>query len=162
MKAFVKHEYPRLIAPVRELLIATNRPFVIENVEGARAELRNPITLCGSMFPEIRTYRHRLFESNIPLAVPYFCNGNHNDNTPPAGAGKSSKGYMAITSGGIRGVKKEESDAAIGISWMTNNEKAESFPPQYTHWIGAQLMEYLGCTLRCYPETAVIQMRLAL
>lgn len=161
MKAFVRHEYPRLIASVRELLMATGKPYVIENVEGARSELRNPITLCGAMFPEIRTYRHRLFESNVPLSVPYFCNGKHNDNTPPAGHGISSKGFISITgNGGAMGLTvpyMEYASMAMGINWMTRDEIAESFPPQYTHWIGAQIMEYLGAKPLSYPEVTARQ-----
>jgi DNA (cytosine-5)-methyltransferase 1 len=42
--------YPDLIGPVRELLIATGKPYVIENVEAARPWLKDPITLCGIMF----------------------------------------------------------------------------------------------------------------
>ncbi len=160
MKAFVKHDYPRLIAPVRELLIQLGKPYVIENVEGARSELRQPITLCGSMFPELRVYRHRLFESNVRLIPPYFCDGKHNDNTPPAGSGKSSKGYISITGGGIRGVSQAERRAAMGIDWMTNDEMNESFPPQYTHWIGCQLMQQLGLTPLSWPITRAVQTRL--
>ena len=54
--------YPDLIAPVREALIATGRPFVIENVEAARPWMKNPVTLCGIMFGR-PMYRHRLFEA---------------------------------------------------------------------------------------------------
>ena len=43
-------KYPNLIGPVRELLIATGKPYVIENVEGARAWLKDPVTLCGFQF----------------------------------------------------------------------------------------------------------------
>lgn len=55
-----------LLTPTRELLRETGRPWVIENVEGARRVMREPILLCGSMFglgtgnAELR--RHRLFE----------------------------------------------------------------------------------------------------
>lgn len=60
-----KHE--DLIAPVRELLKASGKPYIIENVPGA--PLIEPFTLCGTMFglrtdcgAELR--RHRLFETN--------------------------------------------------------------------------------------------------
>ena len=38
-------EYPMLVEPIRELLIRTGLPYVIENVVGA--PLLNPTTLCG-------------------------------------------------------------------------------------------------------------------
>lgn len=157
MSAFVKYDYPRLIAPVRELLIATGKPYIIENVEGARKEMRQPITLCGAMFPARRVYRHRLFESNLPLTPPYVCNGNHHDNTPPAGSGKSSKGYFSITGGGIRGVTQDERRRAMGIDWMTNDEMNESFPPDYTHWLGCQVMMHLNYVPRSWPIIRALQ-----
>lgn len=63
--------HPRLIAAAREAALATGRPFVIENVEDAAAELKDPILLCGRMFGLSATDtdgcplimdRHRLFE----------------------------------------------------------------------------------------------------
>jgi DNA (cytosine-5)-methyltransferase 1 len=59
-----KREYPDFITPIRPLLVATGKPWVIENVPGA--PLINPIILCGTMFPELRVYRHRAFETNPP------------------------------------------------------------------------------------------------
>src|SRR3954469_696956 len=43
-------EHPNLIPPVRDLLLASGLPYVIENVERARAHMVEPVTLCGSMF----------------------------------------------------------------------------------------------------------------
>src|SRR5690348_4826231 len=53
-------EYPRLIAPTRERLIASGLPWIMENVEGA--PLMNPVTLCGTALG-LRVRRHRLFRS---------------------------------------------------------------------------------------------------
>jgi hypothetical protein len=47
------------------LLEATGLPYVIENVEGARKHMRDPVTVCGlSLGLNVR--RHRLFECNFP------------------------------------------------------------------------------------------------
>lgn len=63
-----KNQHPDLIEPIRQRLIETNKPYCIENVVGA--PLINPILLCGSMFPGLRVYRHRLFESNFKIVPP--------------------------------------------------------------------------------------------
>ena len=70
-----EHRDADLIGPTREALIRTGLPYVIENVEGARDRLINPIILCGSMFglktPDgAELYRHRLFEASFPLVAP--------------------------------------------------------------------------------------------
>ena len=61
-------EWPDLIEPVRDMLNATGKPYVIENVEGA--PLRDYVVLCGTIFHELRVLRHRLFESNFNIVVP--------------------------------------------------------------------------------------------
>jgi DNA (cytosine-5)-methyltransferase 1 len=67
-------KHPKLINPTRIALVKTGKPYVIENVEGARLEMRKPIMLCGTMFKlgtgnaDLR--RHRYFESNWKITVP--------------------------------------------------------------------------------------------
>jgi DNA (cytosine-5)-methyltransferase 1 len=66
-----KSVHENLIPETRELLEATGLPYVIENVEGAKAELHDPAMLCGSMFdPILDVRRHRLFETNWGLEPP--------------------------------------------------------------------------------------------
>ena len=60
-----KGDHEKLIPAVRALMQNLGKPYVIENVAGARHELENPVMLCGSMF-WLRTQRHRYFETNIP------------------------------------------------------------------------------------------------
>jgi hypothetical protein len=63
-----KHE--NLIPSTREKLVASGKPYVIENVMGAVRELSGPLAmLCGTMFPKLKVFRHRLFESNFGLEV---------------------------------------------------------------------------------------------
>lgn len=73
-------DYPDLITPGRELLEATGRPWVMENV--LRAPLRRDLILCGSMFnltsvdtdgTLLHLKRHRVFEANFPLVAPHPC-----------------------------------------------------------------------------------------
>jgi len=72
----VDPRWPTLIDAARNAAIEAGVPYVIENVEDARSQLRNPILLCGRMFglgatdtdgcPLILD-RHRLFEfGNMP------------------------------------------------------------------------------------------------
>lgn len=139
MKGFVyvKDGHPQLIEPIRELLKASGKPYVIENVE--RAPLIDCITLCGVMFG-LKVYRHRKFESNLLLMQPPH--PKHPEIMPPLGSGISASGYVSIGSGGIRGVKgahKLRSDA-MGIDWMNRYELSESIPPAFTEYIGRQLI----------------------
>ena len=47
-----KHRWPNLIPEVRQALRAAGKPYVIENVIGARKYLESPVTLNGFMFPD--------------------------------------------------------------------------------------------------------------
>jgi DNA (cytosine-5)-methyltransferase 1 len=47
-----KLDYPNLIPATRELLAASGKIYVIENVEDA--PLKRPVLLCGLMFPPLR------------------------------------------------------------------------------------------------------------
>lgn len=137
-----KREYPDLIAQTRELLQATGMPYVIENVEGA--PLVDPITLCGTMFPELRVYRHRNFESNIPLSTPEH--PVHAELTFTHDKRKKHYGQpldlttmrVQVTGGGNAPVWAKR--AAMGIDWMTGRELNEAIPPTYTQHIGPSLM----------------------
>src|SRR5690606_12243373 len=61
----------RLIPKVRGMLVWSGVPWVIENVVGS--ELKNPISLCGTMFG-LGVWRHRLFEMSNPPALTPICN----------------------------------------------------------------------------------------
>lgn len=60
-------DYVQLIPETRELLATTDRPTVIENVQGA--EVRRDATLCGEMFG-LDVIRHRYFEVDGILIDP--------------------------------------------------------------------------------------------
>ena len=45
-----KGRHEKLIHILRERLMESGVPYCIENVAGARKELKNPVMLCGSMF----------------------------------------------------------------------------------------------------------------
>lgn len=138
--ANTRDSHPDQIAEWRAAILATGRPYVIENVEGARKYLQNPIELCGATFG-LKVYRHRLFESNVFLFQPEH--QPHGLPVPPAGRGKSADGFFSLTSGGITGVTQAERFAGMGAWWMTNTELNESIPPAMTHYIGKQLMQHI-------------------
>jgi DNA (cytosine-5)-methyltransferase 1 len=145
--SYPQHE--NQIPAVRELLNQTGRPYIIENVDGSRKHLINPIMLCGNSFG-LKTYRHRWFE----LSPFWFLAPSHTahlDQTPSAGNGKSPKGFISICgTGGVRGMTSQEIvdywGMAMGIDWMTREELKEAIPPKYTEWLGKQLLRVIGCT----------------
>lgn len=133
--------HPDLIGPTRDALIATQRPYVIENIESARSYLRLPIMLCGQYFG-LGVFRHRLFESPFLLVAP-----SHSLHQGKVGDGKyhTVTGHAGGSSkrDGWKGGSTQDWRIAMGIDWMTGTELAESIPPAYTQWIGEHLRKVL-------------------
>jgi DNA (cytosine-5)-methyltransferase 1 len=132
-------EYPELISPVRALLLAIGKPYVIENVDNA--PLDNPLMLCGTMFG-LRLIRHRLFECRPPVWFPPGpCQCRHLYTNSARGFSSFDNGATAITVAGNNYPLKDGA-VAMGIDWMTNRgELSEAIPPAYTEFIGAQLLQ---------------------
>jgi DNA (cytosine-5)-methyltransferase 1 len=132
--------WPRLVEPVREMLVKTGLPYVIENVDGA--PLLDPIVLCGTMFKGLRVLRHRLFEMNFPVLVPPH--GRHpvvhtfDKRKSQFGKTDEMRDFVSVTGGGNCTVAAASD--AMGINWMTKNELNEAIPPVYTQFIGEQLL----------------------
>jgi DNA (cytosine-5)-methyltransferase 1 len=121
-----------LIPQTREALIASGKPYVIENVPGA--PLIEPIQMCGSYFG-LKVRRHRRFESNLPL-VGSPC--KHKEQGKPVGVYGSMRDE--IPKGGHTAKTIEEAREAMGIDWMIWGELVEAIPPIYTQEIGKQLL----------------------
>lgn len=148
----VRAAYPKLIRPIQARLDANwgGRPYVIENVEGARADLRDPVTFCMWMFGR-RHYRHRLIEAGgFPLLPPgppawawepppgcvpakrirlnRACGWPHP--VPTQRAGHWKPGYFVSVAGHER---KEPVRAAmeIGEEWMPDREAVAEAVPWY-------------------------------
>lgn len=136
-----------LIPETREGMVASGKPWIIENVEGA--DLRSPVTLCGSMFPELRVEdetgvrwlkRHRIFESNVELTAPE-CD-HQNAGVRPLGVYGSMRDN--IPSGGQTVRSVDEAQRLMGIDWIpTWSGIKESIPPAYTEYLGRQLIEHV-------------------
>lgn len=129
-----KHQ--RLIESVRQALVDCGVPYVIENVMGAKRELRNPIMLCGMMFG-LELYRHRLFECSDKIKSPQHLPHE----TPCSKAGHWKPGTFVSVCGNCSPIAR--SREAMGIDWMNRDELAQSIPPAYTLHVGLQLKEYV-------------------
>lgn len=110
-------------------------PYVIENVPGA--PLRADLELCGSMFG-LRTYRHRLFESNIALWAP--SHPEHVAKTTKMGRPPRDGEFMHVV-GNFSGVDRARE--AMGMPWATRDGLREAIPPAYTEHIGRQMLEHI-------------------
>ena len=124
-----------LIPETRAALIASGKPYIIENVPGSR--LINPIQLCGSSFG-LKVRRHRLFESNMAL-VGSVC--DHKSQGRPVGVYGSLNDE--IPKGGKTAATIDEARNAMGISWAIWTELVEAIPPAYTKYLGGQLGRWL-------------------
>ena len=124
-----------LIPETRTALIASGKPYIIENVPGS--PLINPIQLCGSSFG-LKVRRHRLFESNMAL-VGSVC--DHKSQGRPIGVYGSLNDE--IPKGGKTAATIDEARNAMGISWAIWTELVEAIPPAYTKYLGGQLGRWL-------------------
>ncbi|WP_329287766.1 SAM-dependent methyltransferase [Streptomyces sp. NBC_00691] len=133
-----QREHPRLIGPTREAMQATGRPWVMENVEEAREEMRNPAMLCGASFG-LHTYRHRLLEASFPIAVPEHPEHVH----PTVKMGRPLKPgdwYHAV--GNFSNVPYVKAD--MGVPWMTRDGIRECIPPVYGYHAATQFLAHVG------------------
>lgn len=139
-----RDKHPDLVEPVRELLIESGKPYVIENVPGA--PLLNPVKYCGSSFA-LRVRRHRLFESSASIVAPACDHRSQGQALGVYGQHPDRPGGWRRPNGKSRGLKAtsvEEAQKAMGIDWMSKwHDLADAIPPAYTEHIGRQLIEQL-------------------
>lgn len=133
------YDHPDYIEELRKRLhdvgMLLGTPWVIENVPGA--PLERPIELCGAMFG-LRTYRHRLFESNVYLQA--IKHPEHTSVVTKMGRPPKDGEFMHVV-GNFSGVNAAR--AAMGIDWMTRDELREAIPPAFTQYIGRRLLTLL-------------------
>lgn len=141
-----RDDHPDLIAPTREALRATGRPWVIENVPGA--PMPGAVVVCGLALG-CNIKRHRLFESNVLLFGTGCPKGHPGDWLLVFGHTVLSRGaVIGRAKGGGPVIRRQHvgtdlGRAAMGIDWMTRDELSEAIPPAYTEYIGRQLLTVL-------------------
>lgn len=146
-----------LVPEAREALKSAGVPFVIENVPGAT--LRDPVTLCGSMFDlstrcGARLRRHRLFETSFRVDQPECA---HVKGGRTIGIFGDKARDTALESRHYRKPKKirggppyeiyfslERARESMGIDWMNFKELSQAIPPAYTEYIGGFLTREIG------------------
>lgn len=112
-------------------------PWVVENVEMTQ-KMPGSVMLCGTHFGlgcDGRVLRrHRRFLANFALPRTGVC----------WCAGKPTGGvYGNLTNGGTMSGYKfnpDQARKAMGIDWMSVKGLALAIPPDYTRWIGEQLI----------------------
>jgi len=129
-----KDKHEKLIDILRAELIKTGKPYVIENVAGAKSELINPTMLCGSMF-NLRTQRHRFFETSFSLASPSECDHSQIPLLVTTASKASREKRFAL---GMQPKSVKNAPLAYGIDWMDFKGLKEAIPPAYTRYIGEQ------------------------
>lgn len=132
--------YPNLIAETRDLIERTGIPYVIENVEQAKFELRDPVTLCGSSF-SLDVRRHRLFETNwllLPLPCRHFEQKAKGKRFP----GATNRQGRFTCEVGVYRIPLPEQKKAMGVDWVvTLPELSQMVPPAFTEFIGWQMRD---------------------
>ncbi|GGU20616.1 DNA cytosine methyltransferase [Streptomyces daghestanicus] len=121
-------DHPDLVGPGREVMEATGRPWVMENVPETAAAgiLRPDYLLCGTQFG-LSLRRHRVFETSW---------GGGGDLVAPCW---HRPGLLAFTHKGERAYAD-----AMGCTWMSNLEARKAVPPAYAQWIAAQFLAQEG------------------
>lgn len=132
--------HANLIDATRALVQASGKPYVLENVPGARRYLRQPAELHGGLFG-LDVHRPRLFESNVLLLMPQAPL-----TVNPVGVyGKAADGRRLWTrrdgSEQRCASSVEQARRAMGIDWMDWRELAEAIPPAYCEFVGRQLLQ---------------------
>jgi DNA (cytosine-5)-methyltransferase 1 len=130
------------IPEVRRLLVASGKPYVIENVP--TAPLQNPTYLEGPMFG-LNVIRRRCFETNWWLPQPMYIKRKktimqQSKRDPRMFIKKSA--YCSVAGNGADGWSCRLADwqEAMGIEWMNREEIKNAIPPVYTKYIGKYLL----------------------
>jgi DNA (cytosine-5)-methyltransferase 1 len=134
-----RDSHPDQIAPVRELLERSGRPYVIENVPGA--PLRPDLKICGCVVGLDELERERWFELG-GWSAPLLRQPCYHRTSPITVAGHGEPSGPRMAHGLI--AHKADWERAMGIGWMDRDSLAQAIPPAYTEMIGRLFLEHLG------------------
>jgi DNA (cytosine-5)-methyltransferase 1 len=155
----IDDKYPDLIGPGREMLLAVQArlgiPFVIENVP--QAPLINPVLLCGTMFPDLKVWRHRHFEAHgfTITQPPHLPPADHPKCIRNGYLPTAERPFMSIHGGKHSRAWQRKACEVMGAPWMIARpgpealkagiaEVSEAIPVQYTEYVGLELMDALS------------------
>lgn len=129
------------LTPTLRWLRSQERPWVVENVTGARAYMGHTIQLHGGMFG-LSVHRPRLFESNVLLLAPQSPRaakviGVYGDRPDGRAINSRTKPENRVT---FAAKSVEEAREAMGMDWANWRELTQAVPPAYTEFIGRQLL----------------------
>lgn len=131
-------DHPDLIDAVREIARRSGKPYIIENVAGAKHLLLHPVMLCGLMFG-LPLYRHRFFECSFPVEQPVH----------PKHDGQQKYSVVGhLTTSALLGLKASEIakewPVAMGIDWIPCGSKhfVEAIPPAFSKYLVEQFLKW--------------------
>lgn len=130
------------VGAIREALIASGKPYVIENVMTAPLRQDISIRICADTLG-LRTVRHRRFEpgNGIALIEPPWCENQHRARTATSRRRERwDQGWHVSVTGDVGVYVGPE---ALGIDWMTGDELSQAIPPAMTELIGRQVISQL-------------------
>lgn len=145
-----------LIPSTRAKLEAWGGPWIMENVVGA--PLRNPATLCGTMFAlgcgDAELRRHRLFECSFTILTPECSHGWRSETLGVYGGhlrnrrrartigiyGEGIRDSVRKVDKGVEDFNVKQGREAMGIEWMTLAELCQAIPPAYSEFLGRQII----------------------
>jgi DNA (cytosine-5)-methyltransferase 1 len=134
----VPHGTGWMLPASRFYLKKQKRPWVIENVPGA--DMRTDYKLCGCRFNLPNLRRERWFETSwqgFDMSPPH-----HHTEPAISVVGHGTPTWVRQKLG--RNPTIAEYRAAMGgIDWMNRDELSQAIPPQYTEYIGRQLLDHL-------------------
>ncbi len=116
-----------------------SKPYVIENVAGARDELHNPVELTGAMFA-LGVHRPRLFELGRWFTMVPPRPRRQKDPVAVYGRHDRRRLWTRVDGTELRAADLPTAQEAMGIDWMDWNEIREAIPPAYTRFIGEQFL----------------------
>lgn len=132
------HKYDLIVAGPPCQLYSVTAPL-----SKGGAPLQNPLMLCGTMFPQLRVRRHRLFECWPVIWWPPAACYHWGKVAPSFGKGSYDKsGYDFVTVAG-RGISPSVAGPAMGIDWMIGTELSQAIPPPYFEWLGRQMLRLI-------------------